>query len=284
MRMQVISLFGLGMAMTAAGVAVAERPGCAPRVDPGSWVSLNLVVDGQTMPLYADPGGTARRYVEARKNGRYELHLANLTGERLGVSLTVDGLNVISGERQEAGPGRMYVLGPWENTSIRGWRTSLEEICGFTFVDERASYAARSGNANGKMGWIEMAVYRDRDRGRARSQEGKLSQGRGADRRDAGPAADEARPEARSKNEESERRSNAPAPAAGSSYPGTGWGDRMDDRVQLVEYDAETTPAERVTIRYEYRAALAALGIVPAYARLDERERGEGGFAKSPRF
>ena len=80
----------------------------------------------------------------------------------------VDGLNVISGERgqRSAGsqPGRMYVLDPWDQTEIQGWRTSLEEVRRFTFVDEQRSYAARSGKANSKMGWVEVAVYRERGR------------------------------------------------------------------------------------------------------------------------
>jgi hypothetical protein len=87
----------------------------------------------------------------------------NRTGERLGAAVVVDGLNAISGER-EAGPGRLYILGPWEETTVRGWRTSLSDVRRFTFVDERGSYASRSGKANGKMGWIEVNVYRERRR------------------------------------------------------------------------------------------------------------------------
>ena len=79
----------------------------------------------------------------------------------MGVVLTVDGLNAISGER-DTGRGRMYVLDPWQRTTVQGWRTSLQEVRQFTFVDERASYAARSGKANEKMGWIEIAAYRER--------------------------------------------------------------------------------------------------------------------------
>jgi hypothetical protein len=282
MRILVFSMMGIVAAGATGARAWSHSEGAAARrAEPGSWVSLEVTVDGEMMPLYRDPGGTERHYVEARKNGRYELHLSNRTGERLGVSLAVDGLNVIDGERQGAGPGRMYVLGPWETTSIRGWRTSLEEIRGFTFVDEKTSYAARSGKANGKMGWIEMVVYRDLERERARDR-GRIG---GFEERESGPAApDEARPEAQNQKDEARRAPKAAAPSAGSSYPGTGWGDRMDDHVRLVEFAPEPTPSERLTVRYEYHAALVALGVIPDYARLYQREHGESGFAKPPRY
>src|SRR5260221_2391836 len=119
----------------------------------GSLVGISVEVEGRTTPLYAAPDGSGRFYLEAREGSAYAVALTNRTAERVGVVLTVDGLNAISGQR-EPGLGRMYVLGPWEQTTVRGWRTSLSDVRRFTFVDERASYAARSGQANGKMGWI----------------------------------------------------------------------------------------------------------------------------------
>ena len=54
----------------------------------------------------------------------------------------------------------------------------------------------------------------------------------------------------------------------------------------VVTFDAEPNPTERLTLRYEYRSALVALGILsrPWYGRdrLRERERGVEGFAKPP--
>ena len=79
--------------------------------------------------------------------------------------VTVDGLNVISGERSD-GRGRMYILDPWGTTHVRGWRSSLSDVRRFTFVDEKASYAARAGKANGRLGWIEVNVFRERGRPR----------------------------------------------------------------------------------------------------------------------
>ena len=92
-------------------------------------------MEGRRAPLYPAPDAT-RFYLEARAGARYAVLLTNRTRERLGVVLTVDGLNAISGER-DTGHGRMYVLGPWEQTTVRGWRSSLSDVRQFTFVDER---------------------------------------------------------------------------------------------------------------------------------------------------
>ena len=128
---------------------------------PGSLVEVSVEVAGQPAPLYPAPDGSGRYYLEAREGCRYQVRLTNRTGERLGVVLTVDGLNVISGTR-DRGRGRMYVLDPWGHATVKGWRTSLEEVRRFTFVDEKTSYAARSGQANSRMGWIEVTAYRER--------------------------------------------------------------------------------------------------------------------------
>ena len=57
--------------------------------------------------------------------------------------------------------------------------------------------------------------------------------------------------------------------------------------MRVVDFEAEASAAERITLRYEYASALRALGILPweaARDRLRERDRGDGGFAKPPRW
>ncbi len=280
MRLQIGAFWLAAAALGGAAPALAQGPyGIAGGA--GSLVTVSLEVDGRTTPLYAAPDGSGRFYVEAWRGARYAVRLANRTGERLGVLLTVDGLNAISGERSFGGsrpPGRMYVLYPWDETLVQGWRTSLDEVRQFTFVDEERSYAARSGKANGRLGWIEVEVFRER---RAvarpwpywpRPDDGRY----GEEQRDQNARE----PEAKTKDEGAA--GAAPAPA----YPGTGWGPRAEDPVRVVSFNPEPTPAERVTLRYEYAAALRALGILPrqwwARDRLRERERGQEGFAKPP--
>ena len=262
-RYRIVPLLIAGTAL--AGPAQARPRGLAET--PASLVSVSVELDGRPASLYPAVDGSGRFYVEARRGGRYSVVLASRTAERVGVVLTVDGLNAISGQRDE-GRGRMYVLDPWQTTTVRGWRTSLAEVRQFTFVDEQVSYAARSGKANEKMGWIEVAVYRERQ-----------------------PVVRHAPEVERSRPEPARDSAEATAPtlrgeSAPRAYPGTGWGERRHDPVVLVSFDPESQPGERVTLRYEYRPALVALGILPRQApardRLSERDRAEPGFAPPP--
>ncbi len=272
-----------------AGPALAHPPGL-PETK-AALVAVSVDLDGRPAPLFPAPDGSGRYYLEARRGGRYAVTLANRTGERIGVVLTVDGLNAISGER-DAGRGRMYVLDPWQRTTVRGWRSSLQEVRQFTFVDEEVSYATRSGKANEKMGWIEIAAYRERRPfvRWAPRREQEPGQGAVPVENRSGDAHGEhgaSAPGEGSARDSAEK--TAPAPLATPlprAYPGTGWGERKLDPVVLVSFDPESEPGERVTLRYEYRPALVALGVLPGRAappdRLWERDRGEPGFAQPP--
>lgn len=273
------------------GAGAAEAQWWDSGETPGALVGVSIEVDGRRVPLYASPDGSTRWYLEAREGSSYAVVLSNRTAERLGVVLTVDGLNAISGERDS---NRMYVLGPWEQSTIRGWRTSLADVRRFTFVDERVSYAARSGKANAKMGWIEVVVYRERshyirrpwrpwepwvrdgadDDASARSGEERPAP--------ASPPATLDAPESEGRAMGKSERRSAPT----DSYPGTGWGRATDDPAEIVSFHPEARSAERITLRYEYASALRALGIFrPGHwgrDRLRERDRAVPEFAPPP--
>jgi hypothetical protein len=276
----------------------------------GSLVDLSVEVEGAAAPLYFARDGSGRYYLEARAGSAYAVRIANHSPERIGVVLAVDGLNAITGER-EAGPtdparrGRMYVIDPWDEVRVRGWRTSLEDVRRFTFVDERGSYAARTGRANGKMGWIQAWAYRERvaprispprpgpwdrqpqpyERDEEARRDGAAPEGSDdkaeapAPKTATPPDVAAAAPESRSAEGALRKRSDG-----GSSYPGTGWGSQAWDPATVVRFDAMAAPADTVTVRYEYAPALRALGLLPPpweRDRLRERERGDG-FARPP--
>lgn len=277
------------------GACAAQAQWWEPGPTPGALVAVSVEVDGAQAPLFPAPDSSNRFYLEARARASYAVNLANRTGERLAVQLTVDGLNAISGERDAAAPGRMYVLGPWEQMTVKGWRTSLADVRQFTFVDERASYAVRSGKANGRIGWIEAAVYREQRRyvARPRPWTGREENERSEEYDSTGEARSMAPPASAPRDGADASSAKRGAPSEGSrddlgrgSFPGTGWGPRTEDPAVVVAFEPEGAPADRITLRYEYRTALLALGVLPRpwppRDRLRERERGDSGFAKPP--
>jgi hypothetical protein len=268
----------------------------------GSLVDLSVEVEGAAAPLYPARDGSGRYYLEARAGCAYAIRIANHGPERVGVVLAVDGLNAISGER-ELGPsdparrGRMYVIDPWDEVRVRGWRTSLEDVRRFTFVDERGSYAARTGRANGKMGWIQAWAYRERfsarvappwpgpwDRPPYPYEESEDRARREGARPDATDKSEAAPPAAAPESRSADGALKKHPEAGAGAYPGTGWGSRAWDPATVVRFDAQLSPTDILTLRYEYAPALRALGIFPPpweRDRLRERERGDG-FARPP--
>ena len=259
----------------------------------GRLVDVQVQVDGMgTSPLYLAPGRFDRQYFQAFQGRNYSLVLRNNTGERVGVLLTVDGLNVISGSQSNLSHNEaMYVLDPWESATIRGWRTSLNSVRRFVFVDEERSYAERSGQANGDLGWIRVLSFREQrpwwePRAQVRDDQ---KDGRG-DLDGGAPEAQRKAPMTQDQPAPREGVQSAPSPSRNfadgqDSNPGTGWGEHRYDPVNRTEFAAAADPSDRITLRYEYVDGLRALGIrIGRHGRLWDRERGQLGFAQAPRW
>lgn len=249
----------------------------------GQLVDVQVEVAGLPVALFTAPRvGDPRRYFEARQGRNYSLVLTNRTGQRIGVMVAVDGLNVVDGQRSSLSPHEaMYILDPWERTTIRGWRTSLDQVRRFVFVDEQRSYAARTGQANGDLGWIRVLTFRERTPWFARRRDGWSR------RESLPPPAAEREEDSQSKPEAPETLQKGQADKDVSAAPGTGWGERRYDPVHETEFTADGAAVDHLILRYEYAHGLAALGIdtrrLLARERWRERD-GEFGFALPPRW
>jgi len=304
----------LAMLTLAAGLALAAAPASADPWWTGGrdtrWSSAHEAIDGKVIdvqvrvngrgtPLFFKPGTNDRHYFQAFQGRNYSLVLRNTTGQRIGVLIAVDGLNVVNGQRSTLDRHEsMYVLDPWESTEIQGWRSSLNDVRRFVFVDEQHSYAERTGQANGDMGWIRIAAYREverqtwfapqrRVRTDDRDQMGQNEQGapsipapttQNAPETDSRSGMKSMQPKGQM-SAEGFRGDEAPQAA-----PGTGWGDRRYDPVQQTTFEAQRWASDQITLRYEYASGLRALGIFPRQPRVFEREHGELGFAQPPRW
>ena len=128
----------------------------------GNIVDVQIRTNGGTAPLFFRPGADDRHYFQAFKGRNYSIFVRNTTGQRVGVLLAVDGINVVNGERSSLSRNEpLYVLDPWESAEITGWRTSLKDVRRFVFVDEQRSYAERTGQSNGDLGWIRVLAFRE---------------------------------------------------------------------------------------------------------------------------
>ena len=272
----------------------------------GQLVDVQILVDGEAAPLYHASNGDNRRFLQAFTGRNYSLVLRNNTGNRVAVLIAVDGVNAVSGDRTKLTSREpMYVLGPWEEATIRGWRTSLAEVRRFVFVDEQRSYASRTGQANADMGWIRVLAFREQlpwwqpregDWGRLRSQY-----------RDGGPSAPavpygeksdagsrDSKDEGKRQVPETQSRAVAPEASDGlarnesesrQSFPGTGWGDRREDHVRRVQFDPQPVATDHLVFRYEYASGLRAWGIEPVRGPWRDRlAQREGHFARTPRW
>lgn len=263
----------------------------------GSLVDVQVRVQGETVPLYFRPGTFDRHYFQANRGRNYSLVVRNTTGERIGVLIAVDGLNVVNGERSRLGRNEtMYVLDPWETATVSGWRTSLHEVRKFVFVDEERSYAERTGQANGDLGWIRVLAFREKHpqlgwgqiRGdRYRDNRDHDDEYGAREREEMAPAPQSSAPpmvgnEARKSVGDARAQGQNDGPESNAN-PGTGWGERRHDPVRETEFNAARSATDHLVMRYEYLSGLQTIGIFPQRNRLWDRERGQLGFARPPR-
>ena len=206
---------------------------------------VEALVDGFPAPEYAAHGAT---YIEALKGKEYEIRLTNPLGVRVAVALAVDGLNSIDARHTDARSAQKWVLDPYETITIRGWQTNEKHARRFFFTTEENSYGQWLGQTE-NLGVITAAFFRERPRHWVRPVTPKTplaegSAGAGRNRDSAGPAA-----------------KSAPQPA--DEYAATGIGDQISHPVTRVHMDLEEHPAAVVTLRYEFRPGLIALGVLP---------------------
>src|SRR5215467_3521226 len=115
--------------------------------------------EGRVLPIYWHQG---RRYVVGKPGNEYAIRVRNTGGGRMLAVMSVDGVNVISGET--ASPSQSgYVLAPGETADIAGWRKSMSRTAAFYFTALPDSYAARTGRPD-NVGVIGVAVFRERTR------------------------------------------------------------------------------------------------------------------------
>jgi hypothetical protein len=259
-------------ALLATALAAIGSAGAAEASARADLVDL-AVVDretGEPMRVWRHNG---RAYIAGQPGARYGLRVTNNTGGRVLVVMSVDGVNVVTG--QTAGYNqRGYVFEPYQSYEVSGWRKSDEEVAAFTFAPLSRSYAARTGRP-GDVGVIGIAVFQER-----------VFQ----------PPAVAAAPESRSsENDVSEAvvsgsRAAAPPPPAARAQReerlGTGHGAREWSVARRTTFERATAYPQLVRqIEYDSYDNLAALGVIrraPAPGRRPRPFPSGGGYVPDP--
>ncbi len=262
-------------AMAFAGVAQAHWP--------TSRVSVDIIdrSDGRVLTVYTHEG---RRYVIGKPGNEYAIRVRNDGNERALAVMSVDGVNVISGDT--ASPAQTgYVLDPYSSSEIAGWRTSRSRTAAFFFTTLANSYATRTGRPD-NVGVIGVAVFRERQRRPVMRQFGGNLERRDQPMREeadraASPAP--AAPEASALAKDS-----GGAMADKKSQIGTGYGRSETSYARYTNFErASDTPVETIAIYYDSYENLLAQG-VPVAAAPIARARPEpfpdaGRFVPPPR-
>jgi hypothetical protein len=205
-------------------------------------------------------------WVAGRPGAKYSIEVHNRMGERLLAVMSVDGVNVLSGETAAWDQGG-YVFEPGERYQISGWRKSDAEVAAFTFTASPDSYAERTGRP-ANVGVIGVALYRER-RPQAWTPPPAWH---GPVRPEAPIARDSSEADAQTSAERALAAPQAlaaapPAARAPSPEPapklGTGHGEREYSYVSRTEFARlQNQPNEVIRIRYDSLDNLVALGVI----------------------
>jgi len=206
---------------------------------------------GERLPVYGHRG---ERWVAGVPGHRYAIAVHNQADVRLLAVMSVDGLNVLSGET--AGwDQRGYVFAPGERYEVAGWRKSQDRIAAFEFASLPDSYAARTGRPE-NVGVIGVALFREASHPAVSAL--------------PAPKSADADPRDRAENSPAAPRSLAEASSAGAarraeepSRLGTAHGRSENSWVSTTPFErAQANPDEIITIHYDRRENLIAMGVI----------------------
>ena len=260
---------------------------------------------GERLTPYRHDG---KLYVAGTPGDAYFVELKSNRGDRVLTVLSVDGINVLTGQNA-ATLQSGYVIAGGQSYGVTGWRKSMDDVAQFVFTALPNSYAVRTGRP-GNVGVIGVAVYREKampapvavapyspplDSWRARLQAKAAAESLPDEAASSVPppapapmsAAKESfessgslANQARSDSKDSavpalaERRTRQAESRVEADLQlkklGTGHGQREHSPTRYTEFARNRdTPDEVITIYYDSRANLIARGVIPAPRRAE---------------
>jgi hypothetical protein len=209
-------------------------------------ISVYDRAEGRWLPVHRHQG---RAYIVGKPGHEYQVRVTNRLREELLAVISVDGVNVITGQTAHASQSG-YVISPRGTLEVQGWRRSLAQTAAFYFTALPDSYAARTGRPD-DVGVIGIALFR-------KKQEPQ-------------PIAPQAEAPARSR-------------AEADSRLGTGHGRHEHSPAVHVTFERATgAPEEIITLYYDSHANLVARGVIREPVHVAPTPRPFPGFVPDPR-
>ncbi|MBX3671843.1 MAG: hypothetical protein KF776_02600 [Burkholderiales bacterium] len=246
------------LALAAAAIAAAlALPACAAGVGSLARVTVIDRTANRELPVYWKDG---RAWIAGHPGNEYTVRVRNVAGEDLLAVVSVDGVNVVSGETARVSQSG-YVVGSYHSLDVSGWRKSLSRTAAFYFTTLPDSYAARTGRPD-DVGVIGVALFRRKPPEPVAVEPWRPSPFAKQESAAGAPAAPPAA-------ERSESRDSAAKRARPGDPLGTGHGRSERNPAQWVEFERESPyPVETIVIHYDSTANLVAQGVIrPRYPR-----------------
>jgi hypothetical protein len=210
--------------------------------------------EGRPLQTFMHHGQT---FVLGRFGERYGIRIVNPLNVRVEAVVSVDGRDVVSGKKGDFVSNRGYVIGPGDSLLIDGFRTSMDEVAAFRFVDPSDSYSARRGTPE-NVGVIGVALFAER----APEVVARNDTPRSKAAAKPAPSSPNKRPSARAEGR--------------SQNLGTEFGEARTSRVREVSFQRQNprNPTRVIGLRYDDAPGLEARGIrvFDEFRRTDFRE------------
>ena len=120
---------------------------------------VEILVNGKPIKMFRHKGDL---FVEGRKNSKFELKIKNNTWQRIEAVPSVDGLSVLDGKAcGEASEG--YLVPARDSIVIPGWRLDNDSVAEFVFKDKRQSYSKQTGQGTNNVGVIGFMIFKEKE-------------------------------------------------------------------------------------------------------------------------
>lgn len=251
-------------------------------------VIVDIVVNGKPVKKHSHDDKT---FIEARSGTEYSIKIKNNYWARQLAVITVDGVNVISGEPAGSGVGQGYIVSGYGTIDIKGFRKDTDSVGAFKFTKKGNSYCNEQG-LGGNNGVIGVRIYAEKQKPIIVGY--KLDNDRGIPRRILCKS---------SVSDISQKSFTLSQPDMANTYSvsddnvlcsyntsnspdfdlGTTWGKQINDSVTYVTFDTDENSYNDYIIFYDTKQSLQKIGIQFNQEKQVFYPTAFGAFAKPPK-